>query len=174
MAEEKKEDVKKEDVKDEGGEESKGMTMEEAHAHLKTIMPIIAKMSKLLDGGASGNEEVAEDGDEKKEDGDEDKPKGSGMDAAELKKAIIQDIAEKETLYKTLSAHIGTFDHSEMDLDKMAKYGCKKLEIEAPKENRALFLKAFLAGKGAPKVATAMDAAVAKKGNFVARHLKGA
>ena len=176
MAEEaKKEDVKKEPVKAEGEDgESGEMSMEQAHEHLKTIMPIIAKMQKLLGGGGEtkGNEAVGEDEEEDKKKGDEEK--GSGMDAAEFAKVVTATIAEKESLYKSLSAHIGTFDHSEMDLDKMAKYGCKKLEIEAPKENRALFLKAYLSGKGAPKVVSGMDSSVAKKGNFVDRHIQGA
>jgi len=131
-------------------------------------------MQKLLGGGGEtkGNEAVGEDEEEDKKKGDEEK--GSGMDAAEFAKVVTATIAEKESLYKSLSAHIGTFDHSEMDLDKMAKYGCKKLEIEAPKENRALFLKAYLSGKGAPKVVYGMDSSAAKKGNFVDRHIQGA
>ena len=58
-----------------------------------------------------------------------------------------------------------------MNLDKMAKYGCKKLGLDAPKESRVTFLEAYLIGKGVPSRA-AMDSAV-RKGNFVQRFLEG-
>lgn len=98
--------------------------------------------------------------------------RGRGMDAAELARTVQLNIAKKTKLYEKLSAHIGAFDHSEMDLDKMAKYGCKKLGIDAPKESRSTFLEAYLMGKGAP-TSVAMDSMVARKGNFVQRFLEG-
>ena len=160
-------------------------------------MPMLAKIQQLTgqEFGAAGLEAVGDE-DTEKEDGDESKPgemsedeegpeygvggqkeeekegeRGQGMDAAAVARAVEANIAKKNKLYDKLSAHIGAFDHSEMDADKMAKYGCKKLGLEVPKSGRVAFLEAYLMGKGAPTRA-AMDAAV-RKGNFVQRFLEG-
>jgi len=93
------------------------------------------------------------------------------MDTALIAKTVQANIAKQSKLYDHLSAHIGAFDHADMDLDQMAKYGCKQLGLEAPKETRVVALEAFLKGKGAPSRA-AMDSAV-RKGNFVQRFLEG-
>ena len=102
----------------------------------------------------------------KKKDGE------TGMDEAVIAKLIQKNIAKKSKLYEKLSAQVGAFDHSDMDVDQLAKYGCKKLGLEVEKESRVQFLEAYLLGKGASKTA-AMDMATAKKGNFVQRYLKG-
>ena len=168
---------------------AKGMTLEEAHAHLQTIMPIIEKMKALVGGEGDPPEAVgdaakdadeekkdgkedAKDGDEEKKDEAKDGKEGSGMDAAAIARTVEHRLAEKAALYGSLSAHVGAFDHSEMDVADMANYGLKKLGIEAPKEGRALFLKAYLQGKGAPQAASAMDASSPRKGNFLDRHMK--
>ena len=110
--------------------------------------------------------DVVEEPKEEKKDGD------TGMDAAAIAKLIQKNIAKKSKLYEKLSAQVGAFDHSDMDLDQLAKYGCKKLSLEVEKESRVQFLEAYLLGKGASKTA-AMDMATARKGNFVQRYLKG-
>ena len=85
-----------------------------------------------------------------------------------------KNIAKKSKLYEKLSAQVGAFDHSDMDLEKLARYGCKKLGLEVEKEDRVVFLDAYLSGKGASKsVAMDMGVATARKGNFVQRYLKG-
>ena len=85
--------------------------------------------------------------------------RGGAMDAAAITKQVEKNLAEKSKLYAELSAHIGAFDHADMDLDKMAKYGCKKLGLEAEKEVRVASLKAFLKGKGVSS-AVAMDSSM--------------
>src|SRR6185503_8325830 len=109
---------------------------------------------------------------DKEEDEDKDM-KGSGMDAAQIAARVEKTIAEKAELYSKISAHVGAFDHKDMTIDQMAKYGCKKLGIQAPKEDRITFLKGYLQAKGTPRPGTAMDAMPSKKGNFVQRYLKG-
>ena len=109
----------------------------------------------------------------KDEDEDKDDEKKSGMDVAEVARLVQKSIAKQSKLYDTLSAHVGAFDHSEMDLDKMAKYGCKKLGLEVGKESRVPFLEAYLLGKGAAAPVVAMDTSATKSGNFVQRYLKG-
>lgn len=172
----------------------KDITLEEAHKFLEEVMPKLAKILELTgqQTGAAGMEAVADE-DMEKPDGDEEKPagdeeehpisqggqkeeekegeRGAGMDAAAIARTVEATVAKKAKLYGQLSVHIGAFDHSEMNLDKMAKYGCKKLGLDAPKESRVTFLEAYLIGKGVPSRA-AMDSAV-RKGNFVQRFLEG-
>jgi len=179
------------------GAEKPNMTLEEVHKFLEEVMPKLAKIQELTGQsfGSAGVEAVT-DMDTEEPDGDEEKPddeatdeeadpipqggattepkegeRGSGMDTALIAKTVQANIAKQSKLYDHLSAHIGAFDHADMDLDQMAKYGCKQLGLEAPKETRVVALEAFLKGKGAPSRA-AMDSAV-RKGNFVQRFLKG-
>lgn len=179
------------------GAEKLDMTLEEVHKFLEEVMPKLAKIQELTGKsyGAAGLEAVADedmskpDGDEvapnevedEEEDpipqgGEKEEPKederANGMDTAEIVRKVEKNLAKKAKLYNELSAHIGAFDHAEMDLDAMAQYGCKKLGLEAPKEARISSIEAFLKGKGAPAQA-AMDAASVRKGNFVQRFLEG-
>lgn len=182
----------------ESGSEKPDMTLEEVHKFLEEVMPKLAKIQELTGQsfGSAGEEAVADE-DEMKPDGDTEKPdgeaedeegaeygaggqkteekegeRGAGMDAAAIAVQVERKIAEKSKLYDKLSKHIGAFDHSEMDLDKMAKYGLKKLGVEAPKENRVTFLNAYLQGKGVSS-AVAMDSTATRKNNFVKRFLEG-
>jgi len=185
-----------EENKDMGSESP--MTLEEVHKFLEDVMPKLAKIQQLTGQqyGSAGEESVADE-DMEKPDGDEEKPgitedeegeqygvggqkteekegeRGEGMDAATIARKVHAEIAKKNKLYEKLSAHIGAFDHSEMDLAKMAKYGCKKLGLDAAKENRVTFLEAYLLGKGAPARAGMDSAPAARKGNFVSRFLEG-
>jgi hypothetical protein len=154
-----------------GKDAEQGMTMEEAHAALKTIMPMIAKLQKLVGSGGSEKEAVT-DAEEKKEE------KGEGMDAAAVQREVDRQLAAREqakadkaALYDPLSQHIGAFDHAEMDIEKMASYGCEKLGIKAPAGQSVGFLRGYLAANGTPKKTDALDAAP-RSGNFVDRYLK--
>ena len=182
MAEENKEAEKSE------------MTLEEIHKFLEEVLPKLAKIQELT--GAVKSEESSEEEnddtvyDDEEEKADEevdkavkdecakdeetkDKEGETGMDAAAIAKLVQKNIAKKSKLYEKLSAQVGAFDHSDMDLDKLARYGCKKLGLEVEKEDRVVFLDAYLSGKGASKsVAMDMDVATARKGNFVQRYLK--
>ena len=182
----------------ESGSEKPDMTLEEVHKFLEEVMPKLAKIQELTGQsfGSAGEEAVADE-DETKSDGDMEKPdgeaedeegmeygvggqkkeekegeRGAGMDAAAIALSVEKKIADKAKLYDKLSKHIGAFDHSEMDLDKMAKYGLKKLGVEAPKEGRVTFLNAYLQGKGVSN-AVAMDSTATRKSNFVKRFLEG-
>ena len=182
----------------ESGSEKPDMTLEEVHKFLEEVMPKLAKIQELTGQsfGSAGEEAVADE-DETKPDGDTEKPdgeaedeegaeygvggqkeeekegeRGAGMDAAAIALSVERKIAEKAKLYDKLSKHIGAFDHSEMSLDKMAKYGLNKLGVEAPKESRVTFLNAYLQGKGVSS-AVAMDTTATRKNNFVKRFLEG-
>jgi len=99
------------------------------------------------------------------------------MDAAAVAREVEKNLAAKSSLYTSLSRHVGAFDHADMSLSKMAKYGCRQLGIDAPKGQRVSYLQAYLQGLDAGhKPNSAMDAAPARRpGNFLDRHLnKGA
>ena len=182
MAEENKEAEKSE------------MTLEEIHKFLEEVLPKLAKIQELTgsvkseESSEEENDDTVYDDEEEKADEEVDKAvkdecakdeetkekEGeTGMDAAAIAKLVQKNIAKKSKLYEKLSAQVGAFDHSDMDLDKLARYGCKKLGLEVEKEDRVVFLDAYLSGKGASKsVAMDMDVATARKGNFVQRYLK--
>ena len=183
MAEENKEAEKSE------------MTLEEIHKFLEEVLPKLAKIQELTgavkskESSEEENDNTVYDDEEEKADEEVDKAvkdecakdeetkekEGeTGMDAAAIAKLVQKNIAKKSKLYEKLSAQVGAFDHSDMDLEKLARYGCKKLGLEVEKEDRVVFLDAYLSGKGASKsVAMDMGVATARKGNFVQRYLKG-
>ena len=167
-----------EEKKDDGGSQS--MSLEEAHKHLEAILPIIAKMQEMIAGGGAKTGEATDDDAEENTGEDEDKggeekpaeeKKSEGMDAAEIARQVESRMVEKTKLYEQLSTHIGAFDHADMSVESMAKYGCKKLGLEVPKEGRLGFLRGYLAAKPAPSANAAMDSAAPRTGNFVHRHL---
>jgi len=94
------------------------------------------------------------------------------MDAAEVTRQVERNLAAKKSLYDSLSKHIGAFDSAEMSLAGMAKYGLRKLGVEAPRGQRVSYLQAYLQGMDkASKTTVATDAAPARrKGNFLDRH----
>lgn len=115
----------------------------------------------------------AKDDEEEEEEEKKDK-KGEGMDAAAFAHEVERNLAIKGKLYDALSRRIGAFDHADMSLAKMAKYGCRKLGVDAPKGQRVSFLQAFLQGADSAASAAsshAMDAAPKRRpGNFLDRH----
>ena len=181
----------------EEGSEKTSMTLEEVHKFLEEVMPKLAKIQELT--GQQYSEEspdVVEDMEEKEDTCDEDEDKeegetkksedeesseseekeaerGKGMDEVlKIARIVEKNAMKKSKLYDKLSMHIGAFDHSDMGLAEMARYGCKKLSLDVPKEERVSFLEAYLLGKSTPTHA-AMDSVVVRKGNFVQRFLKG-
>ena len=173
------------------------MTLEEVHKFLEDVMPKLAKIQELTgqygsavpeavvdeDMGQAEQEAPAEEEETPAEDAEgaeygvggqktEEKEgeRGTGMDAATIIRKVELNMAKKAKMYTDLSAHVGAFDHANMDLKDMAVYGCKKLGLDAPKET-ITFLEAYLIGKGSP-VRAVMDSA-ARKGNFIERFLEG-
>lgn len=119
------------------------------------------------------DEEEGKDEEEEKEDEKKDEAKDSkGMDAAEIAQQVERNLAAKKALYDSLSKRIGAFDASDMSLAGMAKYGCRKLGVGAPRGQRLSYLQAYLQGMDKASAATvATDAAPQRrKGNFLDRH----
>ena len=97
------------------------------------------------------------------EDEKEDMKKSKGMDAVlsrldsvqkELKaikakpamdqKEVFASIANRDQLAGKLSRHVGTFDHCEMTLQEVAKYGVEKLSIPCVDGQEQIVLNAWL------------------------------
>lgn len=167
----------KEEEKDKGKDEEEEEEEEEAGDK--------GKDSAEKEGKDKAGKDKEEEEEKGKDEEEEEKPrkKGEGMDAAAVAREVEKTIAAKSTLYTSLSRHVGAFDHADMSLAKMAKYGCRKLaeaghNVDAPKGQRVSYLQAYLQGLDAgyrPSTA-AMDASPKRRpGNFLDRHLnKGA
>lgn len=76
-------------------------------------------------------------------------------------KSVIGEVAQRDALATKLSAFVGTFDHSEMTLSDVAKYGVKKLSIPAMDGQEVSAVTAYLHGREVPKVTHTMDGAAA-------------
>jgi len=170
-----------------GGTGAGEMTLAQVVATLSELAPQVAKLTEAFGkmGAAAETAEVAAAGGTDPEavedkgtppapaaggEGGEGTPAGSAMDEA----TFVKRIAQRDHLAKQISAHVGTFDHAEMTLDAVVKYGCDKLGIKADKGHEAAALSGYLQAKPAATPAatvSGMDAAPAKAGNFVARHL---
>lgn len=164
--------VAEEKEKEESSE--KEMSLDDVHAHLEKVLPVIDSIQKMLAKMGEAHKEEGEtmDDDEKKEEGETKKPEDgyAGMDAAQIARTVEQNLANKRKLYDRVSPLIGAFDHAEMSVEKMAKYACKHLGLKYEKGERVAKLNAYLDGRGS----AAMDAAPIsrkKKGDFVTRHL---
>ena len=178
-----------EEKKDEGS----GMTLADALEALKGIMPAIKMLQEasapaavVPDDDMDMGDDPAIDTDEEKKDGDEMKPAkdaemkpmekkdGSGMDGMDFK-SLAKKFAARDSLAKSLSVHVGTFDHAEMTMEEVAAYGVAKLGINAVKGQEVATLNGFLQAqpKSVSTATVSMDSATAD--NFVTRHLnKGA
>ena len=152
---------------------------------LKTVIKALDADEERPDGDTARDEDAKKDDTEKKtedmkyeedeKEDDKDDKKESGMDAAIIAQKVEKTIREKAKIYGQLSAVVGSFDHDEMSLKEIVKYGCEKLGIKAGKGERKAALTGYLAGKGAQT--QAMDAAPqGKKVDFVTAFLnnKGA
>ena len=140
------------------------------------------EVEKLSDSDENEKEyiasEIKEDLDEDAvldEDEDKDADKKGAMDSAKFKKAIMQEISQRNELAQRLSKHIGVFDSSSMTLSEVAKYGVKKLGLSCKKGMHSAVLDGYLAGRRAAGVVSkpsiAMDKAV--KSKSIDQYLRG-
>lgn len=92
-----------------------------------------------------------------------------------VKRALVE-IAGRDALANRVSAYIGTFDHSEMSVADVAKYGCEKLGLKPVAGQETAALNGYLHNRQAPsKAATfALDSgADAKPVGKVSDYLAG-
>lgn len=109
-----------------------------------------------------------------------DENKITAMDAAKFRKEIFVERAQCDRLYSQLSAHTGTFDHAELSLAELARYGVKKLGLFAGKGQEVAVLTGYLAGMDASKTTqgkapqvTGMDSAGGNTKDYFDKLLNG-
>tara|TARA_R110000851_G_scaffold279659_2_gene432948 strand:+ start:1356 stop:2429 length:1074 start_codon:yes stop_codon:yes gene_type:complete len=153
---------KKEETQDEE------MTLAQVMEKLDALAEVVAGMQPSED-----KEESTEDMTEESEDETEKEDKATGdmktaMDAMEAKivdlqangeKLFIQRAAQRSSLVEGLSAHIGTFDHSEMTLDDVAKYGADKLGLDCAEGQAIAGVKGYLKASQKTPVSVTQDSA---------------
>lgn len=165
-----------EEKKPDESSESK-MSFDDVHALLSDVLPKIAKLQEHMaaqGGGATASSAEDEDTEEKPGDqmrAEDEDYEESAMDAA-IRKMRVEESA-KSKLYASLSKHVGAFDHAEMSLADMHKYGCKKLGLKVEKTERAGALAGYLAAAERDTGRVAMDAAHHKTGSLVSKYLAG-
>lgn len=136
-------------------EDGGAMTMAEAAAALKQIVPQIAALQAAvaaITNSAGAAEQVPE---ADKAPATEAAPVDTAaMDAAIEKRvaagvtAALANIQARDKLAARLSQHVGAFDHSDMTHAQVVAYGVDKLGIKsAPAGSEAIYLDAFLAAK---------------------------
>jgi len=69
-------------------------------------------------------------------------------------KTLIKTISARDALAKSLSNHVGTFDHSEMTLDEVAVYGAEKLELKCEKGSELATVNGFLHNRDVSQTVT--------------------
>lgn len=169
----------------EGAEGS--MTLEQASAALKELIPLVKGIMEAITAPKAAAAETDED-EVKDEVSAEDPNPTSGdqpaeivamdakiksQDAAlkkamdqieELKKgafkAVVGEVSKRDKLADRLSHHIGTFDHADMSLAEVAKYGVEKLGLQNVQDGHEITaIDAYLAAKPINQVSVSMDAA---------------
>lgn len=142
-----------------------GGGVEERLAKIEEMLAKLIPLEKEEHGAALDEEVIKAEDEEVKE-----ATKAEGMDAAEMKKSVIKEIAQRDNLYKKLSPVVGAFDHAEMSLDEMAKYGAEKIGLD---HKSVEAVEGYLAGVATAKTvkATGMDST--PKSSEIDAYLKG-
>lgn len=156
------------DMEHENNDGMKTMMHDMMHDAMKEMM------SDMMHDMMMSNEKQAEDMEEEEKGEDEEcedkeEEKESGMDAVmsrldavqkELKviksnpiidqKTLLASISNRDHLAASLSRHVGTFDHSQMTAQDVAKYGVKQLGIPCEDGQEQIVINAWLHGRPTP------------------------
>lgn len=87
-------------------------------------------------------------------------------------RSILREISQRDILASKLSTVIGTFDHRDLTLDEVARYGIKKLGLKCKPGHEDSVLAGYLAASKAPSLAFSQDESV-KVSNNVQKYLEG-
>lgn len=149
-------------------------------AAIKPVADSVAALDAKISTLSAGDAAKAKDEDAAKADGEEEEAEEEApaadkkaMDSlaaeiAELKKngvkAMMGEVKARDALAHKLSAHVGTFDHLEMTVEEVAKYGCEKLGLKVQAGSERIALDGFLHQRPDPAKGstfkTASDSAV--------------
>jgi hypothetical protein len=91
-------------------------------------------------------------------------------------KSFLKEVDERNSLAVKVSRFVGTFDHSAMTLQEVAKYGVDKLEVPATEGRELDALRAYLHGrepKGNPALFSVAQDSAAKSENPIANYVNG-
>lgn len=149
--------------------EDQAGSVEERLAKIEEMLAKLIPLEKEEHGEAldeEAKEEVAQD-----EEAKDPEAKAEGMDAAEIKRAVMKEIAARDALYSKLSPVIGAFDHAEMDIKAMAAYGAKKLGLA---HSSVEAVEGYLAGAASAKVVVASGMDSKKQNTDVLSYIEGA
>lgn len=129
------------------------------------IRTVIGKAEKIAyndsEAGTADDEEADKDGVKEADEALTEKINGveNAVDAMPAK--ILRMLADREALYKQVSALVGTFDHATMTEAQVAKYACDKLDdLKGTPASKAVdVLKGYLKAQK-PAQILSMDAAI--------------
>lgn len=177
--------------------EKTGGGLAELAGKIDTIMTLLGELkdmeAKEAETKKAADEEAAKTATAKKdgEGEDEDEPKEekkTGMDSAQVQALItksvndsernlLKTINQKTVLASKLSEHIGSFDHAEMTLSDVEKYGAEKLGLKVAPGHEGAALAGFLsAAKPATpftQVKHGQDAVDHTKTSVILKHVNG-
>lgn len=152
-------------------EQHESAEMKEINSIKEMIAALAAKVDSLIEGEKKEAEmEAAEGEGGMDEESKEPEAKAEGMDAAEIKRAVMKEIAARDALYGKLSPVIGVFDHAEMDIATMAAYGAKKLGLT---HSSVEAVEGYLAGVASAKVVVASGMDSKKQNTDVLKYIEG-
>ena len=110
-------------------EQAEELTLEGLAEQIKAIAAVVEKLKPLEEEehGVS----LDEDPEGTKAEDEEPEEKAPAMDAAEFKKEVMREIAQRDALYKKVSNIVGSFDHAEMSIEDVAEYASKKIGLSS-------------------------------------------
>lgn len=165
-----------EEMKKEGAD-ADAVTLEalaERMAKLEEFITKLAPLEKEEHGAALDKEPAEEDATDKCEAADTAaevkalKAKLAKLQAIDSK-SLMTEISRRDQLAKSLSFHVGTFDHAEMTLQDVAQYGVKKLGIACDSGQELSAITGYLHGREPKTVST--DSAVQPRSASVDAYL---
>jgi hypothetical protein len=153
------------------------------------IMALTEAVNKLVKPEAANDEPVAPAAEAKAEDAEEPKVAEAAAMDAKLKtvqeelhtlksqgiKALLNEVSQRDQLYKKLSAHVGVFDHADKTLAEVAEYGIKKLGLTVEKGHELTALNSYFAGRDVnshARAANTMDSKATKTAGTIATFIK--
>ncbi len=119
---------------------------------------------------AAGREGDAKDGKARDAETEEERRRregGGGMDEAEMMRRVSTRMAARDRLAAQLAKHVGTFDHSDMDEQQVASYGCKKLGLKVPSGHESTALSVYFTTHKPPSEQQTTKAAVMDGGDWL-------
>ena len=140
-----------------------GGSVEERLAKIEALLTKLIPLEKEEHGAALDEEAKTEEAKTEEVKAEDEEPKAeekpAGMDAAEIRKSVMREIAQRDALYAKVSPITGSFDHSEMDKKGVAKYAAGKIGLAFDSVEA---VESYLAGQAAVKatVTTGMDSKI--------------